>query len=486
MAAVALLGAGALAALLGEPALTAAQDAAPASAPGEQPTAMGLLAAHGLHDLQDERWNAYGQFTYISSWKLPFPAPYTNLGGSNGSLLPGAERSFTGTATLYLGARLWTGAEAYLVPEVIAERPLSNLKGLGAAIQNFELQKGGEATPQIYRSRAYISQTFELGGERTARESAPLQLGGSTSRRRLVLTVGNFSILDFFDKNAFASDLRQEFFSLAFMTYGAYDFASDARGYSWGGVAELYWDDWVVRAARITAPQHPNQLAVDFDLTRQYGDQIELEHDHRLLGRAGAVRILAFRNREDMGRFSDAIAAFRADPARNAAACQGFNYGSQNAGAPDLCWVRRSNVKEGIGLSLEQHVTDDIGIFFRGMVADGQTEVDAYTATDRSLSFGALARGASWSRPSDVTGAGVNLGWISSAHAEYLRLGGVDGFIGDGTIHPAAETVFEVFYGVNVVPAVWVSADYQHILNPAFNADRGPVDIFGLRFHAQF
>src|SRR5690348_1477208 len=66
---------------------------------------MNVLAKKGLHDLTDERWNAYGQFTYISSWKGAFPALYTNLNGSTNSLLPGSERSFTGTATLYLGLK---------------------------------------------------------------------------------------------------------------------------------------------------------------------------------------------------------------------------------------------------------------------------------------------------------------------------------------------------------------------------------------------
>ena len=102
-----------------------------------------MLADKGLHDIENESWNAYGQFTYISSWKPSFYAPYTNLNGSINSLLPTAERSFTGTATLYLGVRLWNGAEGYLVPELISEHPLSQLRGLGGAIQNFELQKGG-------------------------------------------------------------------------------------------------------------------------------------------------------------------------------------------------------------------------------------------------------------------------------------------------------------------------------------------------------
>jgi hypothetical protein len=92
---------------------------------------MNLLTYQGLHNIDDESWNLYGQFTYISSWKLPFRAPYTNtnvnsnVNGGTYSLLPTSERSFTGTFTLFFGLRLWSGGEAYFVPEVIAERPLS-------------------------------------------------------------------------------------------------------------------------------------------------------------------------------------------------------------------------------------------------------------------------------------------------------------------------------------------------------------------------
>ena len=447
---------------------------------------MQLLTDHGLHDIEDESWNAYGQFTYISSWKPSFAAPYTNANGSTNSLLPDSERSFTGTATLYFGVRLWRGGEAYLAPEVIAERPLSQLRGLGGGIQNFELQKGGTETPQLYRSRAYVRQTLGLGGRRVVKESSPLQLGTSYDSRRLVLIAGNFSILDFFDKNAFGIDPRQGFLSLAFLTYPAYDFASDARGYSWGGLAELYWDDWAVRFGRVTPPKDPNQLPVDFRLGSHYGDQLEVEHKHRLFGEDGTVRVLAYRNHEDIGRFNDAVAVFEADPRKNATTCPGFNYGSGNASAPDLCWVREPNVKVGIGAFAEQYLARDVGVFSRAMFSDGQTEVDAYTSTDRSASFGALVKGSWWSRPADLAGLGMNLGWISAAHASYLRLGGIDGFIGDGSINPAMETALDVFYSVNVRRWLWLSGDYQHVINPAFNADRSPVNIFSARLHAEF
>jgi high affinity Mn2+ porin len=224
--------------------LAYAQNGAPAPRPDEDFSFMKMLAEKGLHDIDNESWNAYGQFTYISSWKPSFSAPYTNLNGSINSLLPTAERSFTGTATLYLGVRLWKGAEAYLVPELISEQPFSQLRGLGGAIQNFELQKGGASVPQVYRSRLFLKQTIGLGGKSIVEESGPLQLGTHYDSRRLVFVAGNFTILDFFDTNAFDVDPRQGFLSLGFMTYAAYDFASDARGYSYGGIGEFHWDDW--------------------------------------------------------------------------------------------------------------------------------------------------------------------------------------------------------------------------------------------------
>ena len=448
---------------------------------------MNLLSHHGLHNLDDELWNVYGQFTYISSLKLPFRGSPPNQNGSTNSLKPNAELSFTGTLTLFFGVKLWRGGEAYFVPEVISERPLSELHGIGGAIQNFELQKTGGATPQLYRARLFVRQTLGLGGDHVVKTSDPLQLGTVVDSRRLVLTLGNFTILDVFDRNSVTGDPRQTFFNMAFMTHASYDFTSDARGYSWGGTAELYWDQWALRYGRITPPKDPNTLPVDFRIWKYYGDQLELEHDHVLLGRPGAVRLLGYRNHVSTGRFDEAVAAFAANPAENAAACgTSYNYRSGNSGAPDLCWVRRPNVKLGIGVNLEQTIAKDIGVFLRGMYSDGRSEVDAYNPADRSLSFGAVAKGSSWRRSFDVAGLGLGLSWISAIHAKYLAMGGVDAFIGDGYLRQAAEGVVDGFYSVNLLKAVWLSADYQFLWNPGFNADRGPVHILGARIHAEF
>jgi len=78
------------------------------------------------------------------------------------------------------------------------------------------------------------------------------------------------------------------------------------------------------------------------------------------------------------------------------------------------------------------------------------------------------------------------MSWISSIHAQYLAMGGVDGFIGDGHLRQAAEGVVEGYYSVNLLKAIWLTADYQFLWNPGYNADRGSTNIFGGRVHAEF
>jgi hypothetical protein len=437
-------------------------------------------------DVKEEPWNAYGQFTYMWHRKESFAAAYTNLNGSPNSLVPDKERSYTTTATAFLGLRVWKGGEVYLVPEVISELPLSGLHGLGGSVQNGELEKNGLRTPTFYRSRLFLRQTWGLGGESTPLESGPMQLAESVESRRLVVTAGNLAIIDMFDKNTYVGDVRQQFMSMNFLTYAAFDFAADARGYTWGLAGEYYHDDWVFRIGRFIGPRDPNQLQLNYSIMNFYGDQLEVERRHKLYGEPGKLRLLFYRNVENMGRWNDAIDAFKSDPNKNATTCPGFNYGSSNSGAPDLCWARKKNSKIGLGVSLEQSITQDIGVFFRGMKSDGQTEVYAFTSTDSSISMGAIVKGTRWGRERDSLGIGYAQNWLSTSHVAYLNMGGIDGFIGDGRISYKPEQASEVYYNINASRFFWFTLDYQRVVNPAYNSDRGPVTMYGVRVHAEF
>ena len=433
-----------------------------------------------------ERWNAFGQATVVGQKQWAFHAPYTNLNGANNSLLPERARSWSWTVTGYVGLALGRSTALYFAPEAVAQLPLSGLHGLGGAIQNAELQKTSGTSPTYYRSRLYLRHTENLGGTSSALESGPLQLAQSVDSRRLVITAGNLSVVDIFDRNRYVGDGRRQLMNMAFLTYAAYDYAADARGFSWGLAAEYYHDDWVLRVGRFLGPAQPNGLQLDRRFFRRYADQIEVEHAHVWAGQPGRVRVLAYRNHQWMGGFADAIAAQEGDPSLNAANCTGYNYGSTNASAPDLCHVRRVRTKMGLGVSLEQALGDEAGVFAKLMVSDGRSEVVSFNSADRSLALGWSTGGARWQRPADTVGVGYAINWISGAHAQLLRRGGVDNFIGDGALRAGREQVFETFYSAALIRGLWLSLDLQYIRNPAYNADRGPVRVAGLRMHAEF
>ena len=446
---------------------------------------MRTLSDLGLHDMKDEHWNIYAQGTFISQWQPAFPAAYTNLNGTPNSLTNKADNSFTGTVTPYLGFKGWKGGEFYYSPEMIAESPLSNLKGVGGSIPDFELQKTGSESATWYTSRAYYKQTIALGGTTSDIASAPMQLAGTQTSRRLVVSAGRLSVIDIFDKNIYAGDLRHQFFNMAFMANSAYDFAADARGFSQGLAGELYYDNWALRAGRFAIPVSPNVINMDYNIFEHYGDQIEVEHKHVINERSGAVRLLVYRNRADTGKFSDATKLFEANPNMNGTTCTTANYGNPNANAPDLCWARTTNTKIGAGINIEQSVTEDIGVFFRGMWTDGLTEVYNYQTADDSLSLGAIMKGGRWGREKDTAGLGYAASFLSASHVTYLNMGGIDGFLGDGAITYKPEQVVDLYYQCHVMKSTWVSADYQHLANPGYNADRGPVNIYGVRVHVE-
>lgn len=434
--------------------------------PGLAALALALLPACGRADTAEtEDWNANFQATYVWQDKRAFSAAYS---GPN-SLSPDKEKSYSFTATAMLGWRPWVGGELYFNPEAAQGSPLSNLTGLGG-FTNGEMARSSGPTLKFYRARLFLRQTWGLGGEQEAVESGPNQLAGMQDKRRWVLTAGNLSVTDLFDGNAYSHDPRTQFLNWSLITHGAFDFAADARGYSWGAAGEWYHDDWVLRAGRFIQPNQPNQQPLDLRIFQHYGDQIELEHAHSLGGQPGKLRLLAFRNRARMSRYQDAL-----------------DLAARTGGVPSIDAVRNGvQVKRGFGLNLEQALSRDVGLFARASWADGKTEIYAFTEIDRSLSGGLLVQGGSWGRAQDSLGLALARNGLSRVHRSYLAAGGMGFFIGDGRLNYRAEQVYEAFYNLQLAKAAWLTLDWQHIRNPAYNADRGPVNVVSARLHTEF
>ena len=216
-------------------------------------------------------------------------------------------------------------------------------------------------------------------------------------------------------------------------------------------------------------PREPNGLPLDPDLSRHYGDQVELEKGYALSGQPGKARLLLFRNRAVMGSFAEAL-------------------GNAAGGVPDTATVRRLRSKRGWGVSLEQSLDENTGVFARLGRSDGASEVYAFAEIDRSLSLGAVLKGARWGRALDTFGLAYARNGLSDSHRDYLAAGGLGFFVGDGRLNYRPESITEAYYslGVNVLKRSAVSLGLQYIRNPAYNADRGPVWVGSLRLHTEF
>ena len=411
----------------------------------------------------DERWAVHGQATFVLQGVFDFPDPYD---GPN-SLAPG-QRKETFDATAYVGFRPWHGTEIWLNPEVDQGFGLSDTLGV-AGFPSAEAYKVGKKQPYLRLQRGFIRQTIDLGGARTPVESTANQLGGMQSADRLVITAGKFGVNDLFDTNRYAHDPRGDLLNWAAVDAGSFDYAADAWGYSLGAAAELYRGDWTWRLGLFNLSKIPNGETLETGFA-QYQIDAEVEHRHSIGGHPGAVRITAFRNRGRFGRYDDALAAAVAD-----------------GGTPARAEDRRRRTRLGASLNAEQEVTGALGLFARAGVAGGQVEPYDFTDVDRTIEFGGSLAGQGWGRADDHVGLAAIVNDISREHRRFLAAGGLGVLVGDGRLpHPGREQIVEASYQAGFGKRAAISLDYQHVVNPGYNRDRGPANILAIRLHGAF
>jgi high affinity Mn2+ porin len=419
----------------------------------------GLLS---IAPLELDGWNVHGQTTYVSQFAPPFHAPYS---GAN-SLASNAGRE-TWDATLYVGRRLWPGAELWINPEIDQGYGLSNTLGV-AGFTSGEAYKVGYTNPYLRVPRVFVRQTFDLGGATEAVESGLNQFSGSQTANRVVVTVGKFSVSDPFDTISYAHDPRNDFMNWSLVDAGTFDYAADAWGFTYGAAVEWYQGHWTARTGLFDLSIVPNSIELDhrFD---QFQIVYELEHRHQLLGQPGKLALVGFVSRGRMGSYDDAIALAR-----------------QTGGTPSTADVRRYASRPGVNLNAEQQVVPDVGIFGRVGWADGQVESYEFTDIDRTASAGLSLGGKFWGRPDDTFGLATVINGISSEHVRYLDAGGLGILVGDGQLpHPGLEKIVETYYRLPL-GKLQVTADYQLIVDPAYNRDRGPVSVISIRLRTQF
>ncbi|HEX4024794.1 MAG TPA: carbohydrate porin [Steroidobacteraceae bacterium] len=433
----------------GTAAETGTADAAAAPAPGE---------------IVGERFAVHGQATVVEQLTAPFHAPY---GGAH-SLSP-RRGDETLDMTLYLGARLWPGAEAWVNPEIDQGFGLDDTVGL-AGFPSGEAYKVGRKQPYWRLPRLFVRQTVDLGGARQPLAAAVNQLGGFQSANRWVFTLGKFAVTDIFDSNQYAHDARNDFLNWTAIDAGTFDYAADAWGYTVGAAAEWYQGTWAVRAGVFDLSNVPNSETLDPGL-RELQWVAELERRYTPMGMPGKVLMTLFDSRARMALLDAALSGAQAGENINAALVDARGYRS----------------RAGVSLSLEQQLSSDLGVFARAGKAGGNVETYEFTDADRTVAAGVSLQGRRWGRADDTVGLAAIVNGISAERERFLNAGGLGVLVGDGRLpHPGAEQILETYYRWALLPWARLTFDYQEAINPGYNRDRGPVPIFAARLHAQF
>ncbi len=418
----------------------------------------------------EDRVNFHGQATFVWQSYPPIRSPYEGLNSVPGS---GQGREVW-DATLYAGIRLWHGAEVWIDPEIDQGFGFANTLGV-AGFPNGESFKLGSSYPYARVQRAFLRQTIDLGGE-TGKVNADInQFAETQTANRLVLTVGKFFVPDIFDTNKYANSAKTDFMNWSLLNAPTFDFAGDAWETTYGVVAEWYQDSWTLRGGVFDLSATPeggiSPTAFGLDPTLDQFQMVgEIEERHQLWGQPGKLKVTAFLSRGRAGQFQNAIDL------------------AQLTGQPaDINAVRGYTSRPGVSINLEQQVCETVGVFARAGWADGNVEPWDFTDVDRTVSGGVSLNGKPWGRPGDTVGIAGAINNISTIHQAFLDAGGLGIVIGDGQLPiPGPEQIFETYYSYALTSVSRLSFDYQFINSPAYNTQRGPVNVFSVRMHAQF
>jgi hypothetical protein len=416
---------------------------------------------------QTARWWVSGQDNIISQWHPSFDAKYS---GPN-SFRSHGEHAVSNIATLFTGFQLTSTAEIFIHFEAAAGGGLSDALGL-AGFTDLDVVRNPTLGTAPYIARGMIRQIIPLSSEMVEAERNPWYLATKVPVRRLELRFGKMGVNDFFDVNDAGTDSHLQFMNWTVDNNGAYDYAADTRGYTVGMLAEYHDGNWAFRFEEALMPQVANGIDLQWNLRKARAENYELELHPTIRGkRKTIIRLLSFVNHANMGVYRDAIADFLAGKTPR----------------PTITdHPERTTIKYGFGLNFEEQLSPSVRAFGRFGWNEGQHESYAYTEVDQTFQVGGDLAGERWRRKLDKLGAVVVSNAIKKDHQEYLRLGGLGFLLGDGGLNYGRENIFEAYYNLHVWRGIFSAFDLQHINNPGYNRDRGPVLVPSLRFHLEF
>jgi high affinity Mn2+ porin len=408
-----------------------------------------------------------GQMNFIFQTHPPFQAAYS---GPN-SLSPNYDKATSRVMTLYTGVRLSNSTELLVDIEEAGGAALSTGLGL-AGDTDLDIVRNPLLSKAPYLARGVIHHVFALSKDKIENQRNAFSLFDELPRRRLEIRFGKFSMVDFFDVNSVGSDTHFQFSNWTVDNNGAYDYAADTRGYTVGATADYEDRNWGFRFAEALMPKVANGIDLVWKPWQAHAENFEYELRHGLIPKkAGVVRLLAFTNYANMGIYRQAVANFE----------EGFTPIPEITDHP---WhITR---KYGFGVNLEQNLTRHLTAFGRFGWDNGKTESFAYTEVDQTLAGGLGANGTWWHRKQDRAGVAFVTNAICKDHQTYLADGGLGFLLGDGKLNYGRENIVETYYTVHVWRGIYLAPGVQHIVDPGYNRDRGPVIVPSFRAHVEF
>jgi hypothetical protein len=426
---------------------------------------------------ENASWWLSGQANIIYQGRLPFHSTYE---GTN-SFRNSAEYKTSMIGTLYSAWRpthsIRYNTDLILDVESAGGRGLSQALGL-AGFTNLDVVRNPNLGSKPYLARYQIHQTFGFTNKTTSQEPGFFALAPSVPLRRVEVRIGKLTLPDFFDINGPGGDSHLQFMNWTVDNNGAWDYAADTRGYTVGGIAEYDDRSWSIRYGLLAMPTVANGIDMDWAFSRAHGQNGEFELRHSFVKqRKGVTRLLFYANRAHMGTYREAVDAF----------LNGSDSGKYGITVPSIVLHEHfSALKYGMGYNTEQEVTENLRVFGRFGWNEGQHESFAYTEVDQTVELGADYAGTRWRRPVDKIGLTYVSNAIKRDHQNYLKLGGRGFLLGDGNLNYGRENIFEGYYTWHFWRGLSYSLDVQHIGNPGYNRDRGPVWVGSVRAHVDF
>jgi len=402
----------------------------------------------------DEIVDPREKFFYVSGAVTGIGQTYSSLKTDNmgdGAFARSTEPQYLSLITMSVDIIPWSNCNINLSPEVAVGNGLGNGAGMAAypnALFGFPQQLP-------YFARAQIQQKFEM----KASESRKLQ--------SLTILAGRYIIQEAFDVNPYANDPRHDFLNFMHNMQGAWDASTTAYGWTYGGALNLSFKHSLFNFALASVDEEAGGDLVDKNFRNAYSLNAQFVQNFMINGRVGAIRVFGFFNRAKTGSYS--------------------NYGVDSSGLATFEDLRHYQGKFGGYIDANYLLPKGVGAFARVSWNNGKTESWGYTQSDFSVNAGLVCNPKIFFNHNDMFGVTASYNTISMGHRKFLEAGGGNFMVANnGILDFGAELVFETFYSFNLVKELYITPDYQFVMNPGYDQTRGNTHVFAVRFNADF